>query len=186
MVILNLHLDFQYTSARSFLGSLKLPNLSSFTLKASRKASDCDGLYKLLERSNCPLSSLILDCPSITDAGAVKLLEILTSSLEVFEIKCGLTGSGFGQILCQQLTHDLACLCPRLERICIWPCRNASSFYAMVKSRWTFPSNCKCRLQKLRSIEAGLEDSRESCSQFAQWLKERRITSNLDVLPYSD
>jgi hypothetical protein len=183
---LDLHLDFQYSLAQPLLDALILPDLTSLKLKASKKSSDCNSLYALLERSHCHLSSLSLNCSSIPDGGALRLLRLMSPTLEDLKIETG-PFTGLGSEFCQGLMHEddgllMECLCPRLERLHLWPCMDAFSFYKMVESRSNSFAVCSCGVRRLQYVGAGLPDNDFNCSEFARQLKLVGISSELKSL----
>jgi len=113
----------------------------------------------------------------------------MSSTLENFEIK---NEVGFGETLWVPLTHRGAgapsgqCLCPRLDRLAVVPCRDPHYFYEMVESRSNFPDNCGCGLRKLMKVEAVVEavvdDDPQVCLNFRKRLKARNIDCKLDFM----
>ena len=186
---LDLHLGHQFTVANPLLEVLDLPKLSMLKFSASRKSSPCHALHQLLVRSRCSLSSLSFDCPTTDASKALQLLHLMSSTLENFEIK---NEVGFGETLWVPLTHRAAgapsgqCLCPRLDRLAVVPCRDPHYFYEMVESRSNFPDNCGCGLRKLMKVEAVVEavvdDDPQVCLNFRKRLKARNIDCKLDFM----
>ena len=185
---LDLHLGYQFTAANPLLEVLDLPKLSMLKFSASRKSSPCHALHQLLVRSRCSLSSLSFDCPTTDASKALQLLHLMSSTLENFEIK---NEVGFGKALWIPLTHrgrgalSEQCLCPRLDRLAVAPCRDPHYFYEMVESRSKFPDNCECGLRKLMSVEAVVEadvDDPQVRLNFTNRLKARYIDCKLDFM----
>lgn len=186
IVKLDLHLDYQFSEANPLLGMLSLPKLSRLKFTASRNSSSCHALHQLLYRSRCALSSLSFDCPT-TDAGrALQLLELMSPTLESFEIKSEFE---FGKTLWMALTHrgtggsPARCFCPRLDHLVVVPCRDPHDFYEMVESRSNFPNKCGCGLRKLMNVEAVFYDDQKVCSDLAKHLKAKKIDYKLDLMP---
>jgi len=185
---LDLHLGYRFTAANPLLEVLDLPKLSMLKFSASRKSSPCHALHELLVRSRCALSSLSLDCPTVDASRALQVLDLMSSTLENFEIK---NEFGFGKTLWIPLTHrgtgaeeasSAQCFCPRLDRLTVVPCRDPPYFYKMVESRSNFPDSCGCGLLKLASVEAVLDDDPQVCFNFAKRLEARNIDCKLDFM----
>lgn len=160
---LDLDLDFQLMHAKSFLDALTLPNLTSLTFKATRSFSDCDILLDFLKRSQCPLAKLSLDCHQLENEGALKILRLLTRTLEDLAIVDLSFTQEFGGNLFLELTHGTdatkECLCPRLESLHFSPCADPHLFFEMILSRSQFPSECEScgGVRKLKSVGANIE-----------------------------
>ncbi|KXN81712.1 hypothetical protein AN958_03810 [Leucoagaricus sp. SymC.cos] len=184
---LSLELDFQLTSAKPLLDALTLPQLKSLSFTATNTASPCSGLCNLLKRSRGRITSLLVDYPKAWDEGVLELLMVTSETLEVFKIEGNVHTSTLGKKLCLGLAHGTVqdsespnCLCPRLERVSISPCRDARAFYEMVRSRSEFPSSCSCGLRKLRHVEAGLQkDQLALLNDFERDMKEKNISPNI-------
>jgi len=182
---LDLHLGYQFTAANPLLEVLDLPKLSMLKFSASRKSSPCHALHQLLVRSRCALSSLSFDCPTTDASRALQLLDLMSSTLENFEIK---SEFGFGKTLWIPMTHrgtggsPAQCFCPRLDRLAVVPCRDLQYFCEMVESRSGFPDCCGCGLRKLMDVEAVFDDDAQVCSSFVKRLKARNVDCKLDFM----